>query len=89
MGICGALRGAELVNVRINDITRQGNLFVVDVPKTKTDLPRRFVISHEFVNHITKYMNLRPATVSSNRFFLTYRNSRCTVQPIGKNSFAV
>lgn len=88
MGICGALRGAELVNMRTNDISKQGDWLVVDVPKTKTDLPRRFIVSDEFVDYVTRYRNLRPTKVTTDRFFLTYRNGQCTVQPIGKNTFA-
>jgi hypothetical protein len=34
-----------------------------------------------------KYALLRPKNMNHRRFFLQYKNNRCTVQPVGKNTF--
>ncbi|XP_051174802.1 uncharacterized protein LOC127290344 [Leptopilina boulardi] len=86
--VFGALRSDELVKVRVVDVKRQGEIFHVNVPVTKTMIPRSFVISDEFCRYVEKYSNLRPKTVSNDRFFLNFQNGKCTVQVIGKNKFA-
>ncbi|KAJ8912753.1 hypothetical protein NQ315_016709 [Exocentrus adspersus] len=35
-----------------------------------------------------KYLRLRPKHVKHNRFFIYYNHGKCTVQPVGMNSFA-
>ncbi|KAJ8912461.1 hypothetical protein NQ315_002827 [Exocentrus adspersus] len=34
-----------------------------------------------------QYISVRPKEIKQRRFFLTYRNGRCTAQPVGKNTF--
>lgn len=87
-GVCGACRSNELVNVRLQDITKQGNLIVVNLPITKTKKPRTFVIGQEFTNLVRKYEALRPRT-TSDRFFLNYQKGRCTAQVIGVHKFSI
>lgn len=78
------MRADELVNKE--DIIKEGNLFVVTIPVTKTRKPRKFVADKtEFVN-IEKYQRLRPSKFKSERFFLQYRNGKCLAQVIRKKS---
>lgn len=87
MGYCGACRREELTNMSIDDIEYKIDTILVTVPKTKTNVPRLFVISDEvWINLIQKYNNIRPLHTPHRRFFLTYRNGHCTTQPIGINT---
>ncbi|XP_048511125.1 uncharacterized protein LOC125502027 [Athalia rosae] len=87
-GIFGALRTDELTNIQVRDMKKQGNLLQVQVPKTKTMLPRSFIIPEDCVEYVTRYQSLRPENVPSGRFFINYQNGKCTAQVIGKNKFA-
>ncbi|XP_043465345.1 uncharacterized protein LOC122500470 [Leptopilina heterotoma] len=88
IGVYGACRLEEITNLSVKDIEIQGTLMLINVPKTKTDTPRSFVIGGKNLELITKYQSLRQANTSTDRFFLCYRNEKCTSQPIGRNSFA-
>lgn len=89
MGYFGGCRCQELLNMKINHIEDRGSVMVVDIPESKTDIRKRFTIveENEFsaLGLVRKYMLLRPS--GPERFFLTYRGKRCTVQPVGKNTF--
>lgn len=86
-GVFGACRSHELVNVKIQDVTKQGNLLVVDLPDTKNKKPRKFVIGEEFTGTVQKYQALRPPAATTDRFFLNYQKGKCTTQVIGKHKF--
>ncbi|XP_050295536.1 uncharacterized protein LOC126735541 [Anthonomus grandis grandis] len=89
MGVFGGLRRDELVKMTIDDIEDRGTVLVIKVPETKTSTLKSFTIIEEdlgALNLIKKYAALRPAEIKERRFFLTYRKSRCTVQPVGKNT---
>jgi integrase len=94
MGMAGACRMDELRNMTVEDIEEKDSVLLVRIPFTKTDKPRSFVVadggddSFNAVEIYKKYASLRPAKVGHNRLFLTYRNGKCTVQPVGKNTFS-
>lgn len=73
----------------LNDVKAQGDVIVVKIPKTKTNIIRSFTIENEYAAIVRTYMILRPPDAPTNRFFLNYRKGECTVpaQPIGKNQF--
>ncbi|XP_045461278.1 uncharacterized protein LOC123671465 [Harmonia axyridis] len=89
MGYFGGCRCQELLNMKINHIEDRGSVMVVDIPESKTDIRKRFTIVEEnecsALSLVRKYMLLRPS--GPERFFLTYRGKRCSVQPVGKNTF--
>lgn len=86
-GICGACRREELANVKVEDIKHHVDMILVNIPNTKTKIPRSFTIDGEFYATVMKYAALRPQKASSDRFFLNYQKGKCTVQNIGKNKF--
>lgn len=90
-GIFGGCRRQELVNMLVTHVEDRKSVFVVNVPETKTDKKRIFTIIDESemnsLKLIRDYMSLRPRGCSEKRLFLTYRQGRCTVQPVGKNTF--
>lgn len=86
-GVAGACRRGELTNITINDVEQHGNMFLVGIPHRKTHRPRSFTITGEFYEIVARYQKLRPPLAKSNRFFLQFRDGRCTVQPIGINKF--
>lgn len=77
------------MNLRVGDIENKETILVVHLTTTKTNKPRLFVITSEFENKVksielfNKYVALRPKQTPHDRFFLTYRNGKCTVQPVG------
>lgn len=71
----------------IEHVKQQGEVIVVKIPETKTKVVRTFTIENQYANMVRKYTKLRPAKCTTNRFFLCYRNGKCTQQPIGKNKF--
>lgn len=83
----GACRRHELCDLTVNDIEDKGDMLLVRIPVTKNDKPRSFVVTGDFYNIYKKYAILRPKLVSTNRFFINYRNGRCSKQVIGINSF--
>lgn len=85
----GSLRVDELVNLVENDVTEHNGIFLVRISKTKTRKPKSFTIHDEYFAIVKKYISLRSQrSTCSNRFFLTYRNAKCSVQPIGKNTLS-
>lgn len=88
-GILGATRTDELVNLRVQDvIIREDNTMMVNILKTKTEAPRSFTISDRYyLDIVRQYMNLRPSHTLTDRFFLCYRQGKCTCQVIGKHKF--
>lgn len=87
-GVSGALRCDELVNVQISDIEEHKNMFLIKIPKTKTKISKSFTVNNEFYNIVKKYCSLRPPNIKTERFFIGYRDGKCTTQPVGKNKFA-
>lgn len=93
MGISGACRCDELVNLKIENIQDKGKYFHVVLPDTKTKKSRSFTILEEGfpvnpINLCKKYMSLRPKNTSSSRFFVFYKNGRCTSQCVGINTLS-
>lgn len=88
LGVAGACRREELVNITTKDIEiLNKSSALIKIPKTKTNIQRSFTISDDFFNIFEKYRALRPANATTNRFFLNYRNGKCTQQVIGINKF--
>lgn len=89
-GLSGACRRAELCNLTINDIKDNGSMLVVTLNDTKTKKKRMFAVTSECNGYelYQKYARLRPKNVKHVRFFLYYKNSKCSCQPIGINTFA-
>lgn len=87
-GISGACRGIELINITVDDVKTDTQLQAINLPDTKTNKERTFVVKGEYLNIVRKYQALRPENVATKRFFLNYQNGKCTRQPIGRNKFA-
>ena len=79
----GALRKCEFLNVKVTDVSNQGNLLLINIAETKTDKPRAFIIPEKDVSIVNKYISLRPNKAKSDRFFLRYQMGKCTCQVIG------
>ncbi|XP_031351581.1 uncharacterized protein LOC116176899 [Photinus pyralis] len=86
IGYSGACRREELKNLLTDDIDYKSDSIFVTVPKTKTKRPRLFAITNAmWIGLIKEYACLRPVHITHKRFFIFYRQGRCTVQPIGLN----
>lgn len=81
----------ELSTTEINDL---GSSFLVTLKSTKNKTDRSFVIKNptattglDYVGLCRKYMELRSHVTKHSRFFVAYRNFKCSSQPVGKNTF--
>lgn len=77
----------------IDDVEDVGNMLIVKIPTSKTNKPRCFIIGTEtrdmknMVEIYRKYVSLRSPATAHNRLFVSYNNGKCSVQPIGINTF--
>lgn len=85
----GCIR-AELVNLAMNDITDTGSILIVNLNETETKKRRTFVVTNNLNGYqlYRQYVSLRPIHVKHTKFFLLYKNGKCSVQSVGMNSFA-
>ncbi|KAJ8976506.1 hypothetical protein NQ317_005464 [Molorchus minor] len=92
-GICGACRREELSNITIDDIQDLGKALLVTIRESKTKIQRVFSIidnenkSSNFLEIYRKYASLRPQGTDHRRFFVYYKNNKCSRQVVGKNMF--
>ncbi|KAJ8966599.1 hypothetical protein NQ317_015986 [Molorchus minor] len=88
LGIAGACRTDELVNLTVDDIEDVGSSWIVKIPNTKTKIPRIFVVTDvgNMLELFRKYLSLRPPHVKHKRLFLYYKVGKCSSQPVGKNT---
>lgn len=87
-GVCGACKIEEIIDVKMDNIKDNGTEIVVRHSDDKTKVSKKYSISGDFAESVRKYMKLRPPKVKTNRFFIQYRDEKCTVQVIGKNQIA-
>ncbi|KAJ8909729.1 hypothetical protein NQ315_014380 [Exocentrus adspersus] len=93
MGVSGGCRIGEPVAMSVDNIEDRGNVLVVTIPDTKTYKERIFTVVNgsnviRAIDVFIKYVELRPRNVPHRRFFLTYKNQKCTVQPVGLNTIS-
>lgn len=77
----------------VNDVeyTSDGSI-KIKIPATFPKIGRQFVIPASndcdvnMVDLIKRYISLRPDNVPNSRFFICYRQGRCTRQPVGINT---
>lgn len=89
----GACRRGELYKLNIEDIEDTGSILVITLHDTKTKKKRIFTVTSERngidgIELYRKYFSMRPKHVNHRKFFIYYKNGKCTVQPVGINSFA-
>lgn len=89
VGIAGACRRVELMQLQVDDIDDRKSVIVIKIPTTKNNIARTFTIidrPDEDISYLTifrKYYNLRPINASFRRFFCAYRNGKCINQVVG------
>lgn len=93
MGVSGGCRICELVAMSTNNVDDRGSVLVVKIPDTKTYKERIFTVVNgsnniNAIDVFQKYKKLRPQNVPHTRLFLNYKNEKCTVQPVGFNTFS-
>ncbi|KAJ6640294.1 hypothetical protein Bhyg_13044, partial [Pseudolycoriella hygida] len=85
--IFGACRSHEFPQILTSHITRYDDLYHIEIKDTKNTKPNRFAITEPLLGYVRRYEALRPAQATTDRFFINYRNEKCTVQVIGKHKF--
>lgn len=78
----------ELTTLKVNDVETHINKLIVCLRCTKTKKDRMFVVQGDLLKIIQKYQNLRPDGIQSDRFFLNYKNGKCTKQVVGRHKIA-
>lgn len=75
------------------DIEDKGSVLIVNIPDSKTNIQRTFVINASpgngpnYIDIYRKYLSLRPKT-DQTRLFVCYRAGKCINQMVGKNTIA-
>lgn len=93
IGIAGACRREEMAELSIDDINDLGAVLMVTLRDTKTKIDRTFTvvdnkkISPTYMDLYKQYVALRPSHINHRRFFIFYKNGKCSVQVVGKNTF--
>lgn len=70
------------------------SFFLIEIPNTKTNVRREFAITSgnfdgvNLLELFRKYYVLRPSPIETTRFFVGYRNGKCTKQVVGINTIA-
>lgn len=88
-GISGACRREEIAHITIEDIEDLSSAILIKIPENKTNRPRSFTVTGDYVDIYRKYAALRPDGVSDKRFFLSFRNGKCTRQVVGLQKIGV
>lgn len=88
MGIFGACRRDDILNIKLNDVKDNGSYFTFFIRDDKSHKKRNFTITDDECPFqpcqlIRKYMLLRPAKMQSDRFFICYRKGKCAAQNVG------
>ncbi|RZC31868.1 Phage integrase domain containing protein [Asbolus verrucosus] len=79
------MRGEELRSLTLNDIEENEAVIVVTLRNTKRKKKRVFTITWKVT--ALSCRKLRPQNIGHSRFFVYYRNGKCTVLPVGINTF--
>ena len=74
-----------MVKLSVDDVLNRGDIMVVKLRDTTTKTTRVFTVEGEFLKKVMEYQSLRTKKITSKRFFINYRDGRCTNQAIGKN----
>lgn len=93
LSVSGGCRLDEMNKMQTSHIDDRGTVLVVQVPDTKTNKKRQFVVVDEMcgvnaIQIVRKYRALRPLHTAHNKFFTNFRSNKCTVQPVGVNTMA-
>lgn len=93
IGLSGACKSEDLTNLRLEDVEDEGQFIRFIIPNRKTNNYREFFITSgdipglNLVEIIRNYINLRADHTEHGRFFVCYRNGKCTRQPVGITGF--
>lgn len=90
-GVHGATRSDELHKLKVSDVDDRKSVIVVSLFDTKTKQDRSFCITDKecgisFLEIVRKQISLRPKNVTHNKFFVNYRQKKCTTQSVGINT---
>lgn len=88
--ICGGLRCDELTRITVQDVAKQGDVYLVNIDKeNKKKEGKSFTIcSAALCGIVERYQSKRPHSPNDDRFFLNYRSGKCNRQVIGVHKFA-
>lgn len=86
------MRKHELLKLQTDDVQDLGSKYLVTVKASKTHTNRIFTIvdneQKTLLSLIKRYISLRPVHTQHKRFFIFYKNGKCSTQPIGVNTFS-
>lgn len=85
-GICGASRGEEITNIRLDYVKDYVTELLVRIPDSKTKNAKVYPISGKLADIVRKYVKLRPPGILTNRLFIRYQGGKCIMQVMGKNT---
>jgi len=91
-GITGACRREEFTKLTLDDIEEKYDVLIVTLSNTKTHVIRKLAVCNyddsdtRYTDLYKKYKLLRPDNTTHRRFFVAYKDGKCTKQCVGLNS---
>ena len=76
----------------VDHIEDKGSTLIVNIPQVRANRKRSFIIDNviaemNLIEIYRKYASLRPTCTSHRRFFMAYRQGRCSNQVVGVHAF--
>lgn len=87
-GVNGACRSNEMTTLTVNNVETHNNKMIIHLRCTKNKKDRMFVVQDELLKVVQKYQKLRPADTKTERFFINFKNGKCTKQAVGRHKIA-
>ncbi|XP_037041581.1 uncharacterized protein LOC119078227 [Bradysia coprophila] len=90
IGIYADCQFTDLENIRLNMVNDYGTEIILRIPDGMANMSKVYSISGEFADIVRKYFQLRLKTpkITTDRFFLHYREGKCIAAAMGKVTIA-
>lgn len=81
-----------MLKLEKSNVQDMDSKFLISVKVSKTHTNRIFTVvdneEHTLLNLIRQYISLRPLHTPHQRFFVFYKNNKCSTHPVGINTFS-
>ncbi|PSN34013.1 hypothetical protein C0J52_20726 [Blattella germanica] len=87
-----SLPSRQVVQIKVNDVEDVGSAFIESISDPKTHVEQNFVVSGNFESNdllslCCKYSAVLSPITGIDKFFVSYRNGKCSKEVAGINMF--
>lgn len=83
--MAGSCSREELTYLTVDNIEDLSKAILVKIPNRRRNKNRTFMIGGQYLDFYRKYVDMRPSGIVDKRFFLSYRDGKCTRQVVGEH----